>query len=58
MPTALVADVLGRLAIALAAGVDPRRAWTSESARVPPRHRPAAGSPTRCGRLSGRFRRS
>lgn len=41
MPTALVADVLGRLAIALAAGVDPRRAWTSESARVPPRHRPA-----------------
>lgn len=40
MPTALVADVLGRLAIALAAGVDPRRAWASESARVPTRHRP------------------
>ena len=47
MPTALVADVLGRLAIALAAGVDPRRAWTSESARVPPRHRPAMEAASR-----------
>lgn len=47
MPTALVADVLGRLAIALAAGVDPRRAWASESARVPPRHRPAMEAASR-----------
>ena len=27
MPNAVLADVLGRLAIALAAGVDLRRAW-------------------------------
>lgn len=47
MPTALVADVLGRIAIALAAGVDPRRAWASESARVPPRHRPAMEAASR-----------
>jgi type II secretory pathway component PulF len=47
MPTALVADVLGRLAIALAAGVDPRRAWASESARVPPRYRPALEAASR-----------
>jgi type II secretory pathway component PulF len=40
LPTALVADVLGRLSIALAAGIDPRKAWASESARVPARHRP------------------
>lgn len=36
MPDALVAAVFGRLAIALAAGVDLRRAWTTEAARVPP----------------------
>ena len=47
MPTALVADVLGRLAIALAAGVDPRRAWASESARLPPRYRPALEAASR-----------
>ena len=41
MPNALLADVLGRLAIALAAGVDLRRAWQSESTRVPARWRPA-----------------
>ena len=40
MPPALLADVLGRLAISLAAGIDPRRAWTSESARVPRRWQP------------------
>ena len=41
MPNAVLADVLGRLAIALAAGVDLRRAWQSESLRVPARWRPA-----------------
>jgi len=40
MPYRLLADVLGRLSIALAAGVDLRRAWASESARVPAAWRP------------------
>lgn len=40
MPDALLADVLGRLAVATGAGIDLRRAWTSEAARVPPRWRP------------------
>lgn len=35
LPVALLADVLGRLATALGAGIDVRRAWTSETARVP-----------------------
>jgi type IV pilus assembly protein PilC len=35
MPDGVVATVFGRLAIAVAAGVDLRRAWTAESARVP-----------------------
>lgn len=39
MPDALVAAVFGRLAIALAAGVDLRRAWTAEAARAPRRWR-------------------
>jgi len=41
MPYALLSDILGRLAVATAAGVDMRRAWTSEAARVPSRWRPA-----------------
>jgi len=40
MPRALVADVLGRLAIALAAGIDMRRAWQMEMSRVPAHWRP------------------
>lgn len=39
LPDALVATVFGRLAIALGAGVDVRRAWASEAARVPRRWR-------------------
>jgi type II secretory pathway component PulF len=39
LPDGLLADVLGRLAIALAAGVDIRRAVASEAARVPGRWR-------------------
>lgn len=41
IPDALLADVLSRLAVATGAGVDLRRAWKSESARVPSRWRPA-----------------
>jgi type II secretory pathway component PulF len=41
MPTRVLADLFGRLAIALGAGVDLRRAWASETARVPARWRPA-----------------
>lgn len=41
MSDRLLADVLGRLATALAAGIDVRRAWAAETARVPPRWRPA-----------------
>ncbi|MEY3204759.1 MAG: Type secretion system protein [Planctomycetota bacterium] len=41
MPTRLLAELFGRLAIALGAGVDLRRAWASEAARVPARWRPA-----------------
>lgn len=41
LPDPLVADVLGRVSVALAAGIDPRRAWNSEAARVAPRWRPA-----------------
>lgn len=40
MPAPLLADVLRRLAIALAAGIDPRRAWAAEAGRVPARWRP------------------
>jgi len=39
LPDGLLADVLGRLSIALAAGVDIRRAVASEAARVPGRWR-------------------
>ncbi|MFM1996104.1 MAG: hypothetical protein RLZZ111_491 [Planctomycetota bacterium] len=35
MPDTVLADLLGRLAIAVAAGIDLRRAWDSEAARVP-----------------------
>lgn len=35
MPSQILADVLGRLATALAAGIDLRRAWQSEVGRVP-----------------------
>ncbi|MGB8852511.1 MAG: type II secretion system F family protein [Pirellulales bacterium] len=41
MPTRVLADLFGRLAIALGAGIDLRRAWASEAARVPARWRPA-----------------
>ncbi len=41
LPDGLVADVLGRVSVALAAGVAPRRAWEMEAARMPPRWRPA-----------------
>lgn len=40
LPDALVADVLGRLSVALAAGIPPRRAWETEVRRVPARRRP------------------
>ena len=40
LPDALVADVLGRLSVSLAAGIPPRRAWETEVARVPVRWRP------------------
>ena len=41
MPERLLAGVLGRLATALAAGIDLRRAWAAEAGRVPRRWRPA-----------------
>jgi type II secretory pathway component PulF len=44
LPGALVADVLGRVAVALAAGLPPRRAWEAEAARVPARWRPAVAA--------------
>lgn len=40
LPDALLADVLGRLAVATGAGIDLRRAWASEAARVPAAWRP------------------
>jgi type IV pilus assembly protein PilC len=64
LPDGLLADVLGRLSIALAAGVDIRRAVASEAARVPGRWRGgfeqaaagvAAGEPlsVALGRMAG-----
>ena len=41
MPDKLLAAVLGRLAIALKAGIDLRRAWASETSRVSRAWRPA-----------------
>jgi type II secretory pathway component PulF len=40
MPTTRLAELLGRLAIALSAGIDLRRAWTSETERTPSRWKP------------------
>ena len=40
MPRAMVADMLGRLGIAIGAGIDPRRAWQMEMTRVPAAWRP------------------
>ncbi|MFM7108724.1 MAG: type II secretion system F family protein [Planctomycetaceae bacterium] len=40
LPGGFVADVLGRVSVALAAGIDPKRAWESEAARAPARRRP------------------
>lgn len=40
MPQAMVADLLGRLSVTLAAGIDLRRAWQMETARTPARWRP------------------
>jgi type II secretory pathway component PulF len=41
VPDPILAAVFGRLAVAVAAGIDLRRAWAAESARVPARHREA-----------------
>ena len=41
MPTSLLATLLGRLAIALSAGIGMRKAWASEMQRVPARWRGA-----------------
>ena len=41
MPTKTLADLLGRMALALAAGIDIRRAWKGEVERVPRRFRAA-----------------
>lgn len=41
MPTRLLADLLGRLGVALGAGIDLRRAWKLETDRVPARWRAA-----------------
>lgn len=40
IPDTVLADVLHRLSIAVAAGIDLRRAWASEAGRVPGRWRP------------------
>ena len=40
MPDAVLADLLGRLSVALAAGIDLRRAWAGEVARAPAAWRP------------------
>jgi len=40
MPDPFLADMLGRLATALGAGIDLRRAWAGETARAPRRWRP------------------
>ena len=40
MPRKILADMLGRLAVALSAGIDLRRAWKLESTRVPAVWRP------------------
>ena len=40
MPRTMVADMLGRLAVALGAGIDMRRAWQMEMARIPAAWRP------------------
>ena len=40
MPPRLMAELCGRLSIALGAGIDLRRAWASEMDRVPRRWRP------------------
>lgn len=41
LPAADLADLLGRLGIALGAGIDLRRAWAGETARAPTRFRAA-----------------
>lgn len=41
IPDAVLADALGRLAVALGAGIDLRRAWKNETERVPRRWRHA-----------------
>lgn len=41
MPTAVLAEMLGRLSIAVSAGIDMRRAWAGEAGRVPRRWRSA-----------------
>lgn len=41
MPTRLLTELFARLAIALGAGIDLRRAWAAETERLPGRWRPA-----------------
>lgn len=41
MPDAVLADLLGRLAVATSAGIDMRRAWANEAGRAAARWRPA-----------------
>lgn len=41
MPTRVLSELFGRLAIALGAGIDLRRAWAAETERLPGRWRPA-----------------
>jgi len=44
IPDAVLAEMLGRLAVALGAGIDLRRAWSLEEARVPRRWRSAVSA--------------
>ena len=41
MPDGVLAELLGRIAIATSAGIDTRRAWANEAAHAPARWRPA-----------------
>lgn len=52
VPDAILADVFGRLAIAVAAGIDLRRAWAAEMTRIPARHREAL-APVAVGLAAG-----
>lgn len=47
MPDGVLAELLGRIAIATSAGIDMRRAWANEAAHAPPRWRPAIAAVAR-----------